>query len=243
MKKSILILCGIAALAVTGLTSCTINKPQEVTRKITVNGSGTVNVDQAVLSFTVRTRDIDSAVANKTNSELSSVVVDAAKAAGVEAKDIASVSKSETEKGTKVWIKDESGEWVGKEDYTVVSNKINITINDVTRTKSVKDVIVQKAGNSAVLSNVSYITGDTASSLRQARTNAVQTAQDAANLLAGASGCKVNKVLEINEEKTKFAKINAKSLVSETLAGAVSPVSDGVSSVTADVTITYQLMD
>ena len=231
------------AIAFLFAASCTINKPEEPARKITVSGSGSVNVDQVILSFTIKTRDIDSENASQINMENSLKVTDSLKEAGIDANDIKELRTTETEKGVKVWVKDESGEWVGKDDYFTVTNNVTAVIKNVAQAKSIKDSVMNKSGNACVLSSVRYNQGDSSSALRQARTLAVQNAQDSANLLAGASGCKIDKVLEITEEKTDIKKSNAKNIVQELMNGALYPVSDGSESVTANVKITYVLMN
>lgn len=241
MKKVKLLAAVLTALA---LTSCTINKPQDVTRKITVKGFGTVNVDQMNLTFSVKTREMNQAAAASSNTEISSVVNEILSNAGIDAKDIsASGNKVTSEKGPKVWVKQDDGEWVGLDDYFTVTNTIQVSVKDVTKAKAIKDAVIQSNSAAVSLTDAKYIPGDANSSVRQARILAVQNAQDSANLLAGASGCKVDKVLEIVEEATVNEKTNAKALLQETMPGAISTVSNGNVTVTTNVTITYTLMD
>jgi len=232
-----------AVLAMLTLASCTINRPQEESRKITVKGFGTVNVDQMNLTFSVKTREMDQNTAAEANTAISSVVKEILVNAGIDAKDIsASGTKVTSEKGPKVWVKQESGDWVGLDDYFNVTNTIQVSVKDVTKAKAIKDAVIQS--NAAVtLTDAKYIPGDSDSTLRQARILSVQNAQDSANLLAGASGCKVNKVIEITEESTVLEKANAKALLNEIMPGAISTVSNGNVTVTTNVAITYSLMD
>ncbi|MCQ2585564.1 MAG: SIMPL domain-containing protein [Treponema sp.] len=242
MKKVKLLAAVLISLA--ALTSCTINKPQEVTRKITVKGFGTVNVDQINLTFSVKTREMNQNTAAEENSNISSVVNEILVNAGIDAKDISvSGNKVTTEKGPKVWVKQDDGEWVGLDDYFTVINTIQVAVKDVTKAKAIKDAVIQSNSSAVSLTDAKYIPGDFNSSVRQARILAVQNAQDSANLLAGASGCKVNNVLEITEEATVNEKANAKALLQETMPGAISTVSNGNINVTTNVTITYTLMD
>lgn len=242
MKKVKLLAAVLISLA--ALTSCTINKPQEVTRKITVKGFGTVNVDQINLTFSVKTREMNQNTAAEENSNISSVVNEILVNAGIDAKDISvSGNKVTTEKGPKVWVKQNDGEWVGLDDYFTVINTIQVAVKDVTKAKAIKDAVIQSNSSAVSLTDAKYIPGDFNSSVRQARILAVQNAQDSANLLAGASGCKVNNVLEITEEATVNEKANAKALLQETMPGAISTVSNGNVNVTTNVTITYTLMD
>ena len=69
-----------------------------------------------------------------------------------------------------------------------------------------------------------YFVSDSANTIRRARTAAVQNAQDAASLLAGASGCKIGAVVEINNEEIT-----------------TSTTSDGKIVTSATIKITYNL--
>lgn len=83
-------------------------------------------------------------------------------------------------------------------------------------------VIDCKVGASIRLKSVSYGLNDIAATMRRARSAAVQQTQDAASLLAGASGSKISGVLDIVEEKTSTAS-----------------TSDGKINVTSEVKVTY----
>jgi len=242
MKKTLVLVCAVLSAGIF-LSSCTINRPQETTRKITVKGSSTVNVDSMVLTFTVKTREMDKEAAESKNKEIFAKLQETVSDSGIDMKDLSSEVKTDTEKGPKVWVKEESGEWVGKDDYFSVTNTVKVTVRDVTKSKNLKDSVLQAGAGAVSLTNAKYLAADTASSLRQSRSLAVQNAQDSANLLAGASGCKVAKVLEIREEETVYSQINAKAILSETMPGAVPATNTGNAAVTTNVTITYTLMD
>lgn len=242
MKNTKTILSILAAALVLG--SCTINKPKEETRKVTVTGSGIVNVDQTVLTFTVKISDYDQNPAADKASSISSKLQEDLKEAGIESKDISSSGNEVAqEKVAGPWVKNEEGVWVQKDTQYNITNTIKATIRDVTKTKAIKDAVLANNKEGVSLTSVQYVTSDTNSSLRQARTLAIQNAQDTANHLAGASACKTDKVLEIIEGETVLKSVSAKSIVSETLPGTVTPVTEGVASVVANVTITYSLIN
>ena len=74
------------------------------------------------------------------------------------------------------------------------------------------------------LTSVEYTYADAASEIRRARTAAVQNAQDAASLLAGASGSKTGDVVSItNESVTKTSE------------------RDGTIKIQSNLTVTYDL--
>lgn len=241
LKKQFLTFAGIGVVLV--LSSCTINKPQSYTRKVSVKGTGTAYVDQMVLTFNVKTREIEMDMASKKNADIFSKIQALLLDSGIEEKDISTSTTTDKEKANNLWVKIEDGSWIQIEFYNIVNNEITVTLKNVTKAKVIKEAVLQADPTAVTLKSVRYIPSDPASSLRQARTNAVQVAQDSANLLAGASSCKVSNVLEIVEEKTTYEKTNARSIILETMPGSVTTVSEGTVSVTTEVTIVYSLMD
>lgn len=242
MKKTKIILSILAAALLFG--SCTINKPKEETRKVTVTGSGTINVDQTILTFTVKSSDYDQNPAVEKNTSISSKLQEDLKEAGIDPKDLyVSGNEIAQEKVAGPWVKNDEGVWVQKDTQYNITNTIKATIRDVTKTKAIKEAVLAKNKEGVILSSIQYVTNDINSSLRQARTLAIQNAQDSANLLAGASSCKTDKVLEIVEGETIVKNVSAKSILSETLPGSITAVTDGVAYVTANVTLTYTLIN
>lgn len=233
-----------ASAACIFFSACTINKPQEETRKITVKGAGTVLADQTVLTFEIRARDMDQSVCEASVSETAGKIQNAVSVFGQEAVSVSvSGNQVSTEKGQKIWVKNEDGEWIGKDDYTVILNSVKITVKDISKTKPVSEAVLKACGNAAVLKAVNYKAAESGSELRQARMLAIQNAQDTANFLAGASGCKVNKVLEITEDETVFKSTDVKSIMPQGNTDLLGIVTDANVSVTANVTITYSLIN
>lgn len=227
-----------------GMTSCTINRPQEITRKITVNGSGSVLVDQSIVTLEVRARDFEKEKAISLVTEVSGKIMNMAGILNLDTNDINQTGNQiTTEKGPQQWIKNEEGTWVAKDDYTICTNLIKITLKDISRTKDVCDALMKAAEKNTSLISIDYKSAGNGTELRQARNIAVQNAQDTANFLAGASGCKVDKVLEIIENETVFKTVDSKSILPANRNDFSSFVQKVNVSVQSNVTITYALMD
>ncbi len=242
--KRIRMYLALGLIGLTGMTSCTINKPQETTRKITVNGTGSVLVDQSVITLEVRARDFEKDNAVSLVTEVSEKILNAAGIMKLDSNDISETGNQiSSEKGQTVWIKNSEGVWVSKDDYTICSNQIKVTLKDISRTKDVCDVLLKAAEKNTAILSIDYKASGNGTELRQARNIAVQNAQDTANFLAGASGCKVDKVLEIVENETVYKTVSSKSI----LPANRNDFSDFVQavnvSVQSNVTITYSLMD
>ena len=82
---------------------------------------------------------------------------------------------------------------------------------------------------------------DRSTALRQARTMAIKDAQDAANLLAGASGCKVGNVLEISENYTSTSRNDGVVLAKAVKSNADTTIEPGKLDITSNVTIKYTI--
>ena len=93
------------------------------------------------------------------------------------------------------------------------------------------------------ITSFEYLVSDKSTALREARTLAVKNAQDAASLLAGASGCKISSVLEIREDYTSSGRSNDMMFkaVAMEAGGTTTPIVEGNITITSNVTIKYEL--
>lgn len=228
VKSIIILLTGCVILS-----SCMISKPvvQDSPRTITVSGNGKVSVtpDLIILKFSVKTTDWNVSKAVEKNAVNSQFVFDALKNSGV---DINDVSTSDYK-----ILQDNSRAVPGQ--YTV-TNTISVIIRNTEITGQVIDAAVKSNIGANGLTSFDYSISDNSSALRQARTAAIQDAQDAAALLAGASGCKVGKVISINENHSSKSKSSAISF-SRASAEANTSILPAEVNITSNVTITYEL--
>ena len=231
LKKisSILIIAGVLILA----SSCTVNKPEEKVRTITVSGTGVVTLpaDQLTVRFLVRTSEWNVNLARDKNAEATTKVIAKIKEAGVLDGDVTTVDYRISQ--------DNSNSYPGK--YTVV-NYVQVLIRDINNAGNIIDNAVANGANG--LTSFSYSATENPNSVREARTLAVQNAQDAAALIAGASGCKIAEVLDIQEGYNSSAysrstNRSAKLLMADS--GYSTPIEAGTVSVSSTVTITFSL--
>jgi len=229
-RKNILII--ITALTFILSSSCTINKPTEQVRTITVSGTGIVTVpaDQLTVRFLVRTNEWNVNLAREKNAELTTKVIEKIKEAGVSSEDISTVDYRISQ--------DNSNSYPGK--YTVV-NYVQVLIRDINNSGAVIDSAVANGANG--LTSFSYSAKENPNSLREARTLAVQNAQDAASLIAGASGCKIANVLDISEgyNPSSYSKSTNGAVRLMSMDSYSTPIEAGNVSITSTVTITYSL--
>ena len=188
------------------VTACTINKPAEKVRTVTVNGTGSVSVspDSAVLSFSVTTSGWSAKQIVTDNGTIAGRFVTAAVAAGVNENDIFQSECTVSNPGN--------------------NYEARRTVTVTVRNLSIVPAVIDCKSASMKLTSVEYTYADSASEIRRARTAAVQNAQDAASLLAGASGSKTGDVVSItNESVTKTSE------------------RDGTIKIQSNLTVTYDL--
>lgn len=206
MKKGIKIISAAFSMAVL-LSSCYIQKETEQIKTITVNGTGSVsNVpDSASVEFLIVNSGWSAKLIVTDNDTLTNRLKEAVKNAGVNEEDISI---------TECNITNPTSQYEARRTLKAVTRNV----------KLVPAIVDCKSGAFVRLVKTEYFVSDTANTIRRARTAAIQNAQDAASLLAGASGCKIGSVVEIGNEEIL-----------------TSTTSDGKIVTAATVKITYNL--
>lgn len=229
MKKIVLAASAVLALS---LTSCTFNKPAETPRYITVSGSGTVSVSPDLVSvkFIVRSSGWNVSQTAERNAINTNNAIEAIKTAGVADDDIFTSDYKITQ--------DNSQAYPGQ--YTV-RNTISVIVRNPDLTGKVIDAAVKQNTGANGVTDFEYMVSDRSTALRQARTLAIKDAQDAANLLAGASGCKVGNVLEIYENYTSTSRNDGVMLAKAAKANTETSIEPGKLDITSNVTIKYTI--
>ena len=234
MVKSILIIGLGSAL----LSSCMIGRPakeEAPVRSITVSGTGSVSVkpDMVSIKFVVKQTGWNCPQVAERNAINTTNTINAIKEAGIPESDISTYDYSITQ--------DNSHTYAG--EYTVL-NTIAVIIRNIDLTGKVIDAAVKNNTGANGITSFEYLVSDKATALREARSLAIKNAQDAASLLAGASGCKVNGVLEIREDYTSAGRSNDmlfKAVSMEAAGGTPTPIVEGNVTITSNVTVKYEL--
>ena len=231
LVKSILVIGVGTAL----LSSCVLGRPakeEAPVRSITVSGTGSVSVkpDMVSMKFIVKSTGWNCPQAAERNAINTTNTINAIKEAGVPESDISTYDYSITQ--------DNSHNYAG--EYTV-RNTIAVLIRNVDLTGKVIDAAVKNNTGANGITSFEYLVSDKATALREARTLAIKNAQDAASLLAGASGCKVNGVLEIREDYTSAGRGNDMLFKANSMGGTPTPIVEGNVTITSNVTVKYEL--
>lgn len=216
-------------------SSCMIgrnSKEEAPVRAITVSGTGSVSVkpDMVALRFIVKNTGWNCPAVAERNALLSTNAINQIKEAGIPDSDISTYNYSITQDNTHSY----AGE------YTA-TNTIAVLVRNIDITGKVIDAAVKNNTGANGLTSFEYLCSDSTTALREARTLAIKNAQDAASLLAGASGCKVSGVLEINETNTNTGRSGNMMTLALSNGSVTTPIISGNISITSNVTVKYEL--
>lgn len=213
--------------------SCRPNKNTEQKRVVTVSGSGTVSVtpDIATLDFSVTKSGWESKKVVPENAAIMNKVIDAIKESGVSQSDI--VTSEVSIRQDKSW---QNG--VLRRGQYVSTNQVRVTLRNLELLGKLIDAAVSAGANG--LDSLSFGVSDTQTAMRQARTAAIKQAQDAAALLAGASGCKLGQVLSIDEGGNSGYE-RAVYMKADSYVNTSTPIEVGKISISSSVTMSFEL--
>ena len=193
MKNKLKIVLMAMSVVLMALSSCTINKPEEKPRTISVLGKASVTLssDAVVMEFTVTTSGWSAKQIVQDNDTITQRFVTAVKETGV----------SETDINVTPCV-------ITNPNNYEARRLVIITVKN----SSIVPAIVDCKTGLIKLKSIRFETFDKQSEVRHVRALAIQNAQDAAGLLAGASGTKLGEVVriesdEITEEKTDDHKL------------------------------------
>ncbi|MBQ8013084.1 MAG: SIMPL domain-containing protein [Treponema sp.] len=225
------------------LLSCSIQQDNYSKRTVSVSGTGSVTLeaDNATIILSVVTRGKDVAETSQENARKMTAVQEAIVNAGINKDCISTQNYSVYQESH---YDNKSGRQI-PDDYRV-TNQIKILVKKISMASDVIDLALKSGANQ--LSSLTYGVTDTEIAKKQARSLAIQQAQEAANLLAGASGAKLGKVLSISEHSSqafpramlmKNAAMGTADMIAEEAVS--TPVSGGSSTITISVDAVYQL--
>ena len=239
MKKNIITILAAGLL----LSSCSIQQDNYSKRTVSVSGTGSVTVeaDTATIILSVITKGKDVAETSAENALKMTAVQEAVKAKGIQKECISTQNYSVFQESH---YDNKSGKQV-YDDYRV-TNQVKILVKKIGMAGEIIDLALKSGANQ--LSSLTYGVTDTEIAKKQARSLAISQAQESANLLAGASGAKLGKVLSISEHsdysypRARLMKASAVANADMALEEAApTPISGGSSTVTITVDAVYQL--
>lgn len=202
---------------------------------ISVSGEGQIAVtpDMATVSLGVTVNGDTAKAALDANSAALSGVIEKLKAAGIADKDIQTSGLSLGP----VYDYSSSGNPQKVLGYTA-SNMITVNVRAIDQVGAVLDASITDGANT--LNGISFGLQDPAPATDEARKKAVTEARRKAELYAAAAGVKLGRILSISENSGGFMPMPMGSAAFDKAAGV--PVVVGEMSVTASVSVTFEMM-
>ena len=227
-----------AALSATIILASSCTTKTETTRPertVSVQGIGTIelNPDCVFLVFSVSSESWDVNIASSESARKMTAVQEALKA------------KEITEDRYYTY------DYSIRQAYTtdrrryrnyIVTNKINVTINNIEQAGAIIDSAIAAGANE--LTSLEYsVTADTSEAIKKARMIAVKDAEEKAQILAGATGAKVGQIMTITEststEHNNYVPMAASNALEKR--EITTPLSAGTKSISIIVNSTYEL--
>ena len=244
MKKTSVIFAAVTALYCVLSASCIVRQYPADSRTVSVRGTGSVSVeaDRALIVLSVITTARDAGTAASQNAAKMARVQEAVIAAGGSKDTISTENYTIYQEYEYVKDRRVAG------DYRV-SNEIKIFLKNKELASSIIDAAITAGANS--LSSLTFTVSNPDLAIKQARTAAVQNAQESARLIAGTSGSELGKVLKIEElanpnagnlmKVTSNASMVSNLYASADTAGSATPVQSGKVTFTVTVDATFAL--
>jgi uncharacterized protein YggE len=202
-----------------------------------VSGTGkiTTDPDRAIVSLAVETQHSDVKAAQNENAVRMNEVINAVRALGIPSEDLKttgytiSIIRDETEKGV----------FDREVTYYRVINTLLVELKDIQKAGEVVDIAINNGANR--VNYVSFTLSDEKQeSLRaEALTDAVNSARNDANAVAGAMGVSITGVKEISVGSPVIPVRYAEMAYDTAPVGAATPIEPNTIDVTATVSITY----
>jgi uncharacterized protein YggE len=203
---------------------------------ISVTGEGQVAVtpDMATVSLGVTVNGETAKAALDANSAALSAVIDRLKSAGIEARDIQTTGLS-----VGPIFDFSSSAPVQKVLGYTASNMVTVQVRAIDQVGPVLDASVTDGANT--LNGVMFGLQDQRAATDEARTAAVAEARRRAELLAGAAGVKLGRVIAISDQGGFASPMPMGGMAMDRAASV--PVAAGSMTVSASVTVTYEVAE
>jgi uncharacterized protein len=210
------------------------NAEGDVTRSISVTGTGTVESapDMATLMIGVTTQGSTAAEALAANSTATEAVIARLTASGVEPRDMQTSNLSI------------NPNWTGYDSSTpsisgyVASNMLTVRVRALDTTGAILDAAVADGANT--LNGMTFGLADPEPAYNEARKEAVADARAKAELLAMAAGVKLGPVLSISDAG---AMTDPAPMYRDAVAASPVPVQGGELGLIANVSVTWQIAE
>jgi uncharacterized protein YggE len=235
MRTPALALAALTLAATPGLAQSPA--PQSPRIVVTGEGMGTAVPDLALLSLTVMREAATAGEAMDQGSQAMRDVIAAMKEAGIADRDLQTSSFQIMPRYTYDNRPDGSQEarLVGYQ----VSNTLSVRVRDISRTGAILDTAVKLGVNQG--GTISFQNEDPGAAMDEARKKAVEDARHRAEILAGAGGVTLGRVIEISDQLGAPQPMPQLARAFDKAESAV-PIQAGENAYNVQVTVTFELL-
>lgn len=205
--------------------------------KLTVTGDGTSTAqpDQATISLGVTVQADTAGKAMSENATRQQTVIDKLKEQGIEAKDIQTSGLSLSP----VQSYSQDGKPPVITGY-MAQNMVTVRIRDLAKLGPTLDALVEAGANE--INGVSFTREDSTEAEDAARVDAVKSAHRKAEVLAGAAGMKVGRLISLDDGAVSSGPRPMMMMAARDAKAGSTPIEAGELSVYSSVTATYELL-
>ncbi len=207
--------------------------PMPTTITLTATGNASATPDMATISFGVVTQAKTASDAMKANNVRMNQVMAALKAAGIDAKDVQTSSLNLSPQYTY------PDNLPPKLNGYQAQDQVTVRVNDLSKTGPVIDAVIAAGVNQ--VDSIDFGLKNDGAATDQARTQAVTTLMQRAQLYAQAFGLKVKRVVTISEGGPAIQPPRPMFMAKAAMADASTPVASGELQLGVDVTATFEL--
>jgi uncharacterized protein YggE len=203
---------------------------------VSVNGSGGANVAPDAASISIGVNVIRSTLteAQAQATAQMTAVIDALKAAGIADDDIQTTNYSVS------IIQDyDTNGYPTKISGFQVNNQVNVIVRDLTELGSILDTAVSEGANS--IYGISFIVSDPTAAASAARKLAIENATAKAREIAEATGTTLGRLVSVSESYTSMPVPYGGANFARDAEMASVPIEGGMSTVTVDVQMVFEL--
>lgn len=204
----------------------------ETVNVVSVSGIGKVTAkpDIAYISIGVETQDEDASVAQQDNAKKMDAVMKALKAAGIKSDDITTTGYSIYDRYN--YDKDDDVK------YFVVSNRVEVTINDITKVGNIIDVTATAGANQ--VSNIRFGLSNSDELYAEALKLAMSSAKIKANAIMGTFGKTAGMPSRVSESSYYGGAVTASvEMMKSENSDFATPISTGELTIQANVSVEY----
>ncbi|SDR34840.1 SIMPL domain-containing protein [Pseudovibrio sp. Tun.PSC04-5.I4] len=237
-----------SALAIAGLVAAALvvssgvnAKAEALAGKITISGSGSVNVapDMATLVSSVITQGDDAKSALQQNSITMRGILDDVESAGIAKKNIQTTGFNISPVYDNIRVKNGERRAPQIVGYRV-RNGLRINLQDITKIGATLDMLVQNGSND--VGQVQFGVSEPEKYIDEAREDAVKDARAKAEIYANAAGVSLGKVLSISEAGYNPSPYPEMMMQRSAKMDSAPPIAAGQETLSSSVTITYELV-